>query len=269
MKEFKKWAAAALAFGSLAFAAPAAQAADLAVAEPAPVIAPSIFDVAFGVKLTNDYILRSVSQTSGHAAVQGYAEVTALDWFYAGVWGSNVDFGGPQSLELDWYAGIRHTFDRLTLDVGYLDINYPGAGRAGDIDFWKIYGIARYALTEDVTVGANIYWTSEFIGVKGIDGTHASAFGRIALPGLSPLPEVTPYISAEIGKQWFAKNFAPEYVFWNIGGGVTYKAMSIDLRYTGADLSRRECGLFIGQRGSCGDRFMASLSFDTSLSKLK
>lgn len=269
MKEFKHWAAAALTFGAVGFASAPARAADVAVAEPLEAaVAPSFFDVAFGVKLASDYNLRSVSQTSGNPALQGYAEVSAFDWLYVGVWGSNVDFGGPQSLELDWYAGVRHTFDRLTIDVGYLDINYPGAGRLGDLDFWKVYGSVKYAFTDSVSLGADLYWTSEFIGFD-VKGTHASAFGRVALPNLTNNPDLGFYVSGALGKQWFEKNFAPEYVFWNAGAGVTYKAMTVDLRYTGSDLSRRECALFIGQRSSCGDRFLATLSFDTALSKLK
>lgn len=232
--------------------------------------APSFYDVAFGVKLTNDYILRSVSQSNGKPAVQGYAELTLFDWVYAGIWGSNVDFGASNpSMELDFWGGLRHSFGPLTLDVGYIDVNYTSELKnAHKMDFWKIYGIAKYALTDWLTVGANIYWTSDFVGF-GVDGTHSAAFARIDLPGLSTLPDVKFYVSGEFGRQWVAKNFAPDHNFWNLGGGATYKAMTLDLRYTGASLSKRECALFIGDRNSCGDRFMASLSFDTSLSKLK
>jgi len=260
----------AFGVGATGFAmAGSAYAADLPTVEPVAVAEPTIWDVAFGVKGANEYILRSVSQTRGHMAIQGYAELSLFDWVYAGAWASNVDFGGNDpSTEADWYAGVRHTFDRLTLDVGYLDINYVGQKGGHDLDFWKIYGIAKYAVTDNITIGANVYWTSSYIGYN-VDAGHASLFGKVAFPGLLPNPDLGLYVSGELGRNWVKEGFAPDYTFWNVGGGVTYKAATLDLRYTGANLSRTECALTIGQRSSCGDRFLVSLSFDTSLSKLK
>ena len=266
---YLKHACGALMIAAAGFAAAPAAAADLATPMTAEPILP--IDIAFGVKLASEYNLRSVSQTKGDPAIQGYAELSAFDWVYAGVWASNVSFGGTNpSAEIDFYGGVRHTFDRLTLDVGYVWIEYSGEDSGvRELDFGKLYGVAKYAITDELTVGANVFWADRFIGVKGVDGTHASLFGKYALASLPQLPVLGAYVSGEIGKQWIAKDFAPEYTFWNVGGGFTYKAMTLDLRYTDSGLSKRECALFIGQRGSCGSRFLASLSFDTSLSKLK
>lgn len=272
MKLMLKMACGALI--AAAASAPAlnqASAADLAAPEVIDVTKSPI-DVSFGVKLATEYNLRSVSQTKGHPAVQGYAEISFYDWAYAGVWASNVDFGGTDpSAEVDYYAGLRHTWDGLTLDGGFLYIDYVGE-KSGlhELDFWKIYGSVKYAFNENLTIGANLYWTSDFIGYSKIDGTHSSLFAKYTLPPISGIPsDIGFYVSGEVGKQWVSKNFAPDYVFWNAGVGLTYKAMTVDLRYTDSDLSRRECNLFIGQRSSCGSRYMASISFDTSLSKIK
>lgn len=266
---YLKHACGALMIAAAGFAAAPAAAADLATPMTAEPILP--IDIAFGVKLASEYNLRSVSQTKGDPAIQGYAELSAFDWVYAGVWASNVSFGGTNpSAEIDFYGGVRHTFDRLTLDVGYVWIEYSGEDSGvRELDFGKLYGVAKYAITDELTVGANVFWADRFIGVKGVDGTHASLFGKYALASLPQFPVLGAYVSGEIGKQWISDNFAPEYTFWNVGGGLTYKAMTLDLRYTDSGLSKRECALFIGQRGSCGSRFLASLSFDTSLSKLK
>ncbi|MGA0533857.1 TorF family putative porin [Hansschlegelia sp. KR7-227] len=271
MSWFTKHACGAVVTALACFpAAQAAYAADLS--EPAPMVGEAIsnFDIAFGVKLASEYNLRSVSQTSGDPAIQGYAELSAFDWVYAGFWGSNVNFGGSDpSAELDYYGGLRHSWGGLTLDGGYLYIDYVGADKGfRSLDFWKIYGIAKYAFSDDLSIGANVYWTSDFINT-GIDSTHASLFGKYSLPSFDAAPNLKFYISAEIGRFWAEKKFVPDYTFWNAGGGVSYKAMTLDLRYTDSQLSRSECATFIGQRNSCGARFMASLSFDTSLSKLK
>ncbi|WP_072395814.1 TorF family putative porin [Hyphomicrobium sp. CS1GBMeth3] len=251
--------------GVLALSAVASPA---AASDPSPP-APLPFDISFGTKIANEYNLRSVSQTRDRPALQGYVELTLKNGLYAGVWSSNVDFQGTDPYaEFDYYGGIRRTFDRLSLDAGYVYIDYLGENPGHELDFWKVYGIAKYAVSDDLTVGANVFWTSSFIGYNGIDGTHSSLFGRLALPDFGLPQGVGSYVSAELGKQWVSDDFAPDYVYWNAGFGLTYKAMTLDLRYTGADMSDSECAAFIGQRDSCGDRFLISLSFDTSLSKL-
>ncbi|BBI65570.1 hypothetical protein HSBAA_PA_1730 (plasmid) [Vreelandella sulfidaeris] len=40
--------------------------------------------------------------------------------FYAGGWGSNVDFGDGTSYELDLYAGFSGSVEELGYDVGYI-----------------------------------------------------------------------------------------------------------------------------------------------------
>ena len=222
-------------------------------------------EILYGAKLTSDYNLRSVSQTQGQPAVQSYAEINLENGLYAGFWASNVDFEATDPYaEFDYYGGLRHSFGKLTLDGGYVYIDYIGEDPGPELDFWKIYGIGKYALTDDITVGANFFWTDSFIGFNGIEGPHSSAFASIALPQFGLPESVGTYLSGEIGKQWISDDFAPEYTFWNAGVGFTYKAATLDLRYTGSDLSASGCEAFIGQRDSCGDRFVASLSFDSS-----
>lgn len=234
------------------------------VSEPLP------FDILFGTKIANEYNLRSVSQTQGDPAAQGYIEVNFKNGLYAGFWSSNVNFDGTNPYaEFDYYGGIRHTWDPLTLDVGYVYIDYQGEDQGHQLDFWKIYGIAKYAVTPDLTIGANVFWSNSFIGFNGIEGSHSSFFAKRTLPELRLPHDIGAYVSGEVGHQWVSDSFAPGYTFWNVGGGFTYKAATIDLRYTGADLSDSECVAFIGQADSCGNRFLMSVSFDTSLNQLK
>ena len=61
------------------------------VALAAPASAQTDVDVAFNVGVVSDYVFRGVSQTDEEPAIQGGIDITAGS-FYAGVWGSNVDF---------------------------------------------------------------------------------------------------------------------------------------------------------------------------------
>jgi uncharacterized protein (TIGR02001 family) len=246
-----------------------ASAADLAM--PEAMLAPDpAFDVAFGVKFSSEYLVRGVQQTDGKPAISGYAEVTAFNWVYAGIWGSNVGFGGGNdpSAEFDIYGGVRHTFDKLTLDAGYVWVEFTGETPGSrTLSYGKFYGIAKYALTEDLTVGANFYWGDDFLN-RGVDIAHATAFAKYVLP-FKPMDDTSLYLSGSFSKQWTSKNFVKDYLYWDVGGGVTYKAMTVDLRYSDTNLSRNQCFGYIGDGGACGSRFLASVSFDTSFSALK
>ena len=115
------------------FLAGAAQAADMSMPVKAPAPAPEpVWDVAFGVTLTSDYVFRGVSQTNNNPALQGYAELTLFDWVYFNVWGSNQNWAenflidGNSSLEVDFAGGLRHTWGNFSLDVGGVYYTFPG-----------------------------------------------------------------------------------------------------------------------------------------------
>ncbi len=73
--------------------------------------------------LTTDYIFRGVSNTDENPAVQASFDA-AYGMFYAGVWGSNTDFG--DGIEIDYYAGIKPTWGKFTFDIAGLYYTYPG-----------------------------------------------------------------------------------------------------------------------------------------------
>lgn len=101
-------------------------------------------DVSSNVSGSSNYLFRSVTQTDGAAAVQGGMDYEHASGFYAGVWGSNVDFGDGTSYELDLYAGFSGATDDLGYDVGYVYYAYPDA--PDSIDFAEIYGELSYGI---------------------------------------------------------------------------------------------------------------------------
>lgn len=260
----------------------AAGAADLSAPALEP-SAPTMFDVAFGVAGVTDYRFRGVSNSSKDPVVQGYAELQALDWIYAGVWGSGVDFPSPwnaadASMEIDFYGGLRHTWDALTLDVGGLYYYYPGrktAALGSDVDYWELYAKPTIALGAYGAISGNAYWTSDYFN-SGSDALYLSVIPKFSVP-VSLGPDIGLYVSAELGKQWInhKSNDLPlrwpfqDYVTWNIGGGVTYRAMTLDVRYSDTDLGRGACVLNTGARGRCGPAVVGKISFDTSLGALR
>jgi uncharacterized protein (TIGR02001 family) len=96
------------------------------------------------VSASSNYLFRGVTQTDGAAAVQGGLDYEHASGFYAGGWGSNVDFGDGTSYELDLYAGFSGSVEELGYDVGYIYYAYPDA--PGSIDFGELYGEISYGI---------------------------------------------------------------------------------------------------------------------------
>jgi uncharacterized protein (TIGR02001 family) len=261
-----------------ALIAGSASAADLAAPEPAVAAeVPSVVDVAFGVAGVSDYTFRGLSQTHNDPAVQGYAELQAYG-FYAGVWGSSVsDFATDPSMEVDFYGGYRTTIGTFGIDIGGLYYWYPGETTplgTKQLDYWELYAKPSITVFDVVSLTGNFYWTTDYVNLSG-DGYYLSVIPKVSIP-LESFPDLGFYVSGELGKQWVkneklfgARDFLNDYLTWNIGAGVTYKAMTLDVRYSDTDLKKGECFNYTGFTNSCDERVVVKLSFDTALSKLK
>lgn len=286
-------------------------AADLSTAPVKAVVAPPpapVWDLAFGVTGTSDYLFRGISQTNNNPAVQGYVELQLFDWVYLNVWGSNqnwvastLESAGYQStnssLEVDFSGGLRHTWGNFALDVGGVYYTYPGGSGTNNIDptvanknstkfnYWEIYAKPSYQIAPWLNLGLNLYWTSNFAATS-TDGTALSATAKVPLPAFGPGGDFGWYLSGEFGHQWLstsAYNYPVTNLFsgitynttiagynwWNAGIAFTYKAATLDLRYSGTDLSNNDCAFMISNQNACGNKFVASLSFATSFNALK
>ncbi len=266
----KKFVLSIVAALAICGAAPAF-AADMPMkAAPAPVAAPpSPFDVAFGVAFASDYRLRGISQTDRDPAVQGSFEVdyTATPWLtlYGGLWGSNVSFANA---EFDASGGARFSWDRFGLDVGYVQYVYPGGG---GIDYGEFYAKPSVKVTDWLSFNGQVYGGDNF-GNTGNAAWWFAGGATISLPQFMPMG-ITTSLSANVGYQTYASAIGfTDYTHWDAGVTFGYKAMSLDLRYIDTNIDQNnspgQCGT-IGTRDLCGATFLATLSFNTSLSALK
>lgn len=236
----------------------------------------SPIDAAFGVTFASQYVARGLAQSDGHPGLQGYGEVRLFDWFYAGAWVASLDFPVSKGLtdpafEADLYFGVRHSFDRLTLDAGAIYFWYADeTGR--NTDYWEPYFQPSYKVNDWLTISGLLRVTDNFVNL-GAREAYLLGGAKAALPldlGVSGLGS---FVSGAFGHRWIGKTDAgfnfPDYTVWNAGFGLTYKAATLDFRYWDTSLSRRQCGALLNDRSWCGDRYVVSLSFDTTLSALK
>jgi uncharacterized protein (TIGR02001 family) len=57
-------------------------------------------------------------------AIQGGFDFAADNGFYAGIWGSNVNFNNGAGSELDYYFGYATEVGSVGVDVGYISYEY-------------------------------------------------------------------------------------------------------------------------------------------------
>ncbi len=88
---------------------------------------PSFASVSANVSFATDYIWRGMTQTGEEPAINGGFDYAADGGFYAGIWGSNVNFSEGAGSELDVYFGYAfETESGIGIDISYVDFIYPG-----------------------------------------------------------------------------------------------------------------------------------------------
>src|SRR5262245_41444597 len=180
-----------------------------------------------------------------------------------------------------------------------------------DTDFWEVYGKVLWTVNPIVTLGANLYYSPSWLHT-GASGTYASGTAKFTTPeGMLP-HGLLAYLSGEAGYYWLGTtdylpgvytNFPtgpsgpagtlgadlPSYAYWNVGVGLNWKVLTLDLRYHDTNLSKADCNLLtadplatiipggvainntatFASSNWCGAAFVAKLSADLTLGSLK
>ena len=273
-------------------AAAPAFAADMPVkARKVAVATPSPWDIAFGTALTSDYVLRGVSQSNHKPAVQGYFEVryniNDMWQLYAGVWSSSL-WTGLANAEIDPNAGVRLALGNFGLDVGYVYYGYPGGTTPtlANGSYGEVYIKPSYKFNDMLTIGGiyetgfnNFNGKATLPGVAWVGDARHSFYAVNAVFTLPWQPAgITVSINPEVGREIYSSGVTTNYgsvsdTFWDVGLILNYKAATLDLRYWGTNVKSgavaNQCGSTAAGTNFCGDRFVATLKFDTTFSALK
>jgi uncharacterized protein (TIGR02001 family) len=225
------------------------------------------------VGITTDYVFRGISQTAEGPAIQGGFDATC-GLFYAGVWGSNLDFGGSggqdvANLEIDWYAGVKPKTGPITWDLGVIYYSYPNAlGSVADLNYFEVKVGGSAEIWKDGTLGVTVFYSPEYTGESGHVWTIETAFAQ-ALPKVGMF---SPTFSALVGVQrgnnsnnyGLITNGDDGYVYWNAGVTLGFhEKWSLDLRYWDTNISNSGDFCDGGNNGllQCDARFVATLKF--------
>jgi uncharacterized protein (TIGR02001 family) len=230
--------------------------------------APRACALSANVALTSEYVFRGVSQTDEGPAIQGGFDATC-GLFYAGVWASNLDFGGDgagndiANIEVDFYAGIKPKTGPITWDLGVIYYAYPNSSNTvADLEMieFKVGGSSE--IWKGGTLGVTGFYSPDYTGELGEVLTVEVGFSQ-ALPTIGMF---TPTFSALIGHQMgddalYQVAFGDDnYTYWNVGLTLGFlEKWSLDFRYWDTNLDPvGACGTALFQ---CDERFVATLKF--------
>ena len=225
---------------AVGLASSSVMAADMAVKAPPPAAPPpSPWDVVVTAALMNDYNFRGISQSNHKPSTQAgfelrYNSSPSLQW-YGGISGESIDFPNAAAAEIDFYAGIRPTFDKLALDFGAWYYWYPGGecfggagvGPSGCADkgggptagpfvpnpnvqpfggnetlkndsFWEVYGKATYTFNDQWAAGVQ-EWYSPSVVNTGAWGFFTTGNVTYTAPSTWFTNGLGMYFSGDIG----------------------------------------------------------------------
>lgn len=171
-------------------------------------------EITANVGAVSNYYFRGITQTDDGAAIQGGFDYGHDSGAYAGVWGSNVDFGGKESTEIDLYTGFGNDIGDTGIgyDVGAIYYAYPGAGgdaQGGDLDYAEIYVGASWKMIS-ASFNYNVWGEVESTPADNQVNDDGDYFWNISAE--YPLPEGFT-ISAFVANADFDSQ-ADDYTYW-------------------------------------------------------
>jgi uncharacterized protein (TIGR02001 family) len=213
---------------AVGLASSSVMAADMAVkAPPAAAPPPSPWDVAITAALMTDYNFRGVTQSNHRASTQAGFELRYTwnpTWqSYAGISGESLDFPNRAAAEIDLYAGIRPTIDKLALDFGIWEYYYPdgqcfntvalcnafGGGPSvaatlpngntvvQDESFYEVYAKGTYTISDQWSAGLQ-EWYSPSVVNTGAWGWYTTGNLTFTAPSTWFKDGVGMYVSGDL-----------------------------------------------------------------------
>jgi uncharacterized protein (TIGR02001 family) len=179
-------------------------------------------DITVTPTITSDYDFRGITQTDEDPALQLGLNYTHESGFYAGAWGSNVDFPGADAdLEIDLFAGFTggDAAESFGYDIGAILYAYPSSDDADEVI--EVYG----GISKDWFSGK--LWFSPDLA----DETAWYVEGN----GAFPLPQefsLGVHLGYSFGDAWDGV----EHLDYSIGVNKTLGNFALNLKWVDTDL---------------------------------
>jgi uncharacterized protein (TIGR02001 family) len=235
---------------------------------------------SFNVAVTSDYIFRGFTQTAGAPTGQAGFDLT---WgkFYAGIWGSGLDFGNDgitgkntARAEIDLYAGFKPVWNNITFDFGVIYYAYPGAldnrlttAFDREANYVELKAGMSREIWKDGTLASTLFFSPDYTNSTGRVITTETQFSQV-LPAVAGW---TPTFSALLGSQYgrdqryiaFVGNGDKRYMYWNAGVAFAWEKFTLDLRYWDTNIKDNNLanGFCSGKVFGCDERIVGTIKF--------
>lgn len=212
--------------------------------------------------LTSDYRFRGISQNNRSFAPQAEIDWTGEDGWSAGAWASTVNFnnGEDASFELDLYAGKEFDLDGTDLAVTLYYYSYP--------DHNPPPGGVTYSTLEADAVATHSFGSISLTATVAWSPSFFAGAGESLAVSAGAIYKINEWLSASAnaGHQWAAvldrtAGSGFPYAYWDAGLTATHGNVTLDLRFTGTNLSPVECQASEGGRNWCAAGFVATLGY--------
>jgi uncharacterized protein (TIGR02001 family) len=204
-----------------------------------PAHAASDITLSGNAAFLTQYVDRGITNSAERPAAQAEFDLYYKEIFYAGLWGSNVDFGaGPNgqdiaNLELDFYVGATPTAGNWNFDFAVYYVAYPGAfDPGGEFNYVEIWtGISRSFIDDKLKLTLYNYWSPNYFGETGsndvLELTYEWTFNKIGY--------FTPKFGGQVGRQWGdLSQGGYDYTYWNVALTLGFNknpALELEVRY--------------------------------------
>lgn len=141
--------------------------------------------------------------------------------FYAGVWASNVSFGGKTDIEFDIYAGVTPEWSNAAFDFGFSRYLYPD----DKTNYGETFAKVDWLVSDQLMLGLDYYRE-----------VYANQDWPYANAKVSELPwDFT--LSGGVGSDLGSRNLSKDKYTFDVGVSRDFNDhSSIDLRFYGSNL---------------------------------
>lgn len=157
-------------------------------------------EVSFNAALVTDYVWRGTTQSDNSPAIQGGADIDLGSGLAVGIWGSTIDFGTDDNVEVDVYGSYSFSASGLDMSAAFYSYNYDGET---DTSYEAAFGVEKDAVAATVYVAVNADDGAGYTYLEGAYGMELPSELALDLTLGYALPEEGDNImdlSATVGK---------------------------------------------------------------------
>ncbi len=197
------------------------------------------FDLKLGTSPSRS-MAQGLIKPSAASSLHGGLDLTHESGWYVGQWSPSMGLTSTSNLEIDSYAGFKHSFDStLGYEVGMIHYSYPGVETAD---------------THELYTGLRLFGTRFGAAFSNTPESRNSTL----FANLGGLPLLDIDVSFKVSNHQLGTPFSIDgsndvsaFNDWSLQLSRSFMGLDLNLTYTDSDLSGPSCGAYSGHNSQC------------------